>query len=197
MIPKTFNLLFFLKKPKGAPCPMHPIYMRITVDGIPKEFSVGRKCLPEKWNQATGRCIGKKEEFRELNYYLDALVQKAYEAKRMAIEQDKMITPDLIKDILFGNGEKVRMVLEIFQEHNDRFSELVGKEFAKSTLTRYKTSLEHTRNFIKWKYQKNDLEITLISYDFLSSYVHYLKTVRNCNQNSTAKYIANFRKIIN
>lgn len=196
MVPRTFNILFFIRKPKGTATGPYPISMRITVDGNQKEFSIGRKCLPDKWNQKVGRSTGTKEEYRQLNYYLDTLLQKAYEAKQKAIEGNKYISPELIQDIIFGkNEEKPKMILEVFQEHNDRFAELVGKEFAPATLVRYKTSLEHTRNFIQWKYQKLDMEVTLLNYDFISSYVHWLKTVRNCNQNTTAKYIANFRKI--
>ncbi|MFZ4797317.1 MAG: site-specific integrase [Bacteroidia bacterium] len=197
MIPQTFNLLFFLKKPKGNITPQFPIYLRITIDGIQREFSIGRKCEPEKWNQKAGRQLGTKEEARELNHYLDVLFQKAYEAKRKAMEDNKSISPDLIRDILLGKEDKPKMILEVFQVHNTKFAELVGKEFAPGTLIRYKTSLDHTRNFIYWKYKKQDMEVTALSYDFISSYVHYLKTVRNCNQNTTAKYIANFRKIIN
>ncbi len=68
MVPKTFNTLFFIKKPKSPATGPYPIYMRITVDGNRKEFSVGRKCSPDKWNKNIGRSTGTKEEFKELNY---------------------------------------------------------------------------------------------------------------------------------
>lgn len=182
MIPRTFNILFFIRKPKGTTTGPYPIYMRITIDGDQKEFSIGRKCLPDKWNQKIGRATGTKEEYRLLNYYLNTLLQKAFEAKQKAIENNKYISAALIQNMIFGmNEEKPKMILEVFQVHNDRFAELVGKEFAPATLVRYKTSLELTRNFIQWKYQKPDMEVSLLNYDFISGYVHWLKTIRNCN----------------
>jgi len=32
MAPKTFNILFFIRKPKGTTSSPYPIYMRITAD---------------------------------------------------------------------------------------------------------------------------------------------------------------------
>ena len=35
-----------------------------------------------------------------------------------------------------------RMLIPIFQDHNNKIKELVGKEYAPGTLERYKTSLK-------------------------------------------------------
>ncbi|MCS4304865.1 hypothetical protein [Chryseobacterium sp. BIGb0232] len=43
------------------------------------------------------------------------------------------------------------MLIPIFQDHNNRMEKLVGKEFAKGTLTRYKTCLSH-KEFLECKY---------------------------------------------
>lgn len=197
MLEKNFSLLFYLKKPKNNKKGSTPVYLRITVNGVRKEIATGRCCEPERWNSQSGRGNGTKEDIKSLNAFLDTLQVKVHEARRQIVDSDVTVTSELLKSILKGEHTKPRMILEAFQEHNMKFSELVGKEFAPATLLRYKTSLEHTQRFIQWKYQRNDFEITNISYDFISSYVHYLKTVRSCNQNTTAKYIANFRKIIN
>ncbi|GAB1462487.1 Arm DNA-binding domain-containing protein [Pedobacter sp.] len=38
------STLFYLKKPKNYATGMGPIYMRITVDGVRKDFSTGKNC---------------------------------------------------------------------------------------------------------------------------------------------------------
>ncbi len=52
MLEKSLGILFYQKRRgtegKGA----IPIYMRITVDGIRKEVSTGRKIEPERWNSS-------------------------------------------------------------------------------------------------------------------------------------------------
>jgi hypothetical protein len=58
MLDKTFSLLFYLKKPKKYSDGKMPIYLRITVNGIPKELSTKRDCSPNRWNAHAGRAIG-------------------------------------------------------------------------------------------------------------------------------------------
>src|SRR5689334_4744769 len=88
------------------------------------------------------------------------------------------------------------MLLEVFQQHNDQMKELVGKDYSKGTLQRYVISRDHTRSFLRWKFKLDDIEISKVNYEFISDYAFWLKTKRNCNHNSTMKYLANFRKIV-
>jgi len=50
MLSKTFNLLFYLKKPKNYVGGKMPIYIRVTTDGGRFEMAVEKKCEPDKWN---------------------------------------------------------------------------------------------------------------------------------------------------
>lgn len=98
MLEKSFSLLFYLKKPKNyLKGNMLPTYLRITVDGIPKEISAGRQCDPEKWNANAGRVNGTKEDVKSLNAYLDILQTKVYEVRRKLLEKNEMITADGLK----------------------------------------------------------------------------------------------------
>ena len=57
MIPKSFGLLFYLKKPRSYVKGERPIYLRITMDGVMKEMSIHRKCDPGCWDSRIGRAI--------------------------------------------------------------------------------------------------------------------------------------------
>lgn len=197
MLGKNFSVLFFLKEPKNYASGIIPVYMRITVDGHPKEMTTARHCDPQSWNRKAEKAFGKTAQVKELNNHLTALQVKAFEARRLLIENSKEITAEAIKNLLTGQSEKARMILDGFSHHNEQMKALVNKEFSPATLERYKTSLEHTRSFIQWKYNKEDLEITKLDFDFVTDYEFWLKSVRKCNHNTTIKYISNFRKIIN
>ncbi|WP_255505139.1 Arm DNA-binding domain-containing protein [Algoriphagus sp. Y33] len=106
------------------------VYLRITVDGIAKDLSTKRLWSPKRWNNAIGRANGNKEEDRTLNAYLDSLHHKVLQAKKQLIDSDKEVTSEALKNVLLGIGEKRRMILEIYQEHNDRVEDLLDKEFA-------------------------------------------------------------------
>jgi site-specific recombinase XerD len=197
MLEKSFGLLFYLKKPKNYQKGNLPIYLRVTVDGVPKEISTGRQCDPAKWNVHAQRVMGTKEDSKSLNVYLDTLQAKVYEAKRQLLEANKTITAEQLKNVLKGKADRQHMLLEIFRYHNEQVKELVGKEFAPATYTRFNTSYEHVRAFLEWKYGVSDLQINALDFEFIGEYEFWLKSLRRCGHNTVIKYIADLRKIVN
>jgi site-specific recombinase XerD len=196
MLEKSFGLLFFMRKPKNYTSGLLPVYLKITVNGHPKEISTKRNWNPTRWSSEAGRAIGNKEEVKTLNSYLDELQQKVYQAKKSLLEDNKPITADAIKSILTGNTEKKKSILEVFQHHNEQIKALEGVDFASGTVERYATSYKHTQDFINWKYGALDLCIIDLDYEFMSEYAFWLKSIRRCNHNTTMKYLANFKKIV-
>ncbi|GEN73927.1 site-specific integrase [Chryseobacterium lathyri] len=193
---KTFNLLFYIKKAKMNAQGEAPIYMRITIDGKISEISTKRTVQPSKWNSQAQSVKGSSEESKSLNFYLKTFEQKVYDTYYELIREKEIISCDVLKNKLLGRDQKNRMLIPIFQDHNDRIEKLVGKEFAKGTLTRYKTCLSHTKEFIRWKYKISDIDIQKIDYAFLNDFELFLRTERLCNNNSAVKYIRNFGKVI-
>ncbi|MBE7174239.1 MAG: site-specific integrase [Williamsia sp.] len=195
---KSFGLLFYLKKPKGFVAGDIPVYLRVTVDGESFELSSKRKCAASKWNTDAGRMNGKGDDIKAFNTYLDTLQQKVFEAKRKLIELDKDLTPDSLKSSLLGKEVTPRhMILEIFRKHNEQMEALVPQEYAPGTLERYRTSLQHTQDFMMWKYKASDMDIRKLDYEFIEEYAFWLKSERKCAHNTTMKYLSNFRKIVN
>ncbi len=189
--------MFFMRKPKNGQDGLYPIYLRITVDGKSSELSVKRKCHTSSWNARTGRSNGTKEATREFNAYLDALTQQAYQAKRHLIEAAKDVTSDAIKRNMTGaDDEGKRTIMEVFDRHNQRLKALEGTGFASNTVKRYATTLEHTKSFLKWKYNAEDLDIRKLDHETISEFDFWLKSVQKRNHNSTMKYLSNFKKIV-
>lgn len=196
MLEKSFGLLFFLKKTDSSDGLKRKLYGRITINGIAKEFSTKRTWFKDRWDQNANRAIGNKEDTKTLNNYLDALVSKVYEAKRELITSGDDISTENLFQLLFGKTDDRKFILEIFRDENDKMKSLEGKDFAIGTIKRYETSLSHTREFIKWKYNLEDLELRKLDYEFIKEYDFWLKTVRNCSQNTASKYLGNFKKIV-
>lgn len=93
-------------------------------------------------------------------------------------------------------ADDVKYLVPVFKEHNQQIAALVGREYSRGTVTRYTTSLKHTVDFMQWKYRIADIDVRMINHEFITSYEFYLRSVRNCNNNSAVKYIKNFGKII-
>lgn len=109
----------------------------------------------------------------------------------------KEIIGETLKNHYLGTEEKKMMIVNVFKDHNQQMKDLIGKSFAKGTWERYETSLRHTIEFMKWKYNVTDMDVREINPAFISNYEFWLRTVRKCANNSAVKYMKNFQKIIN
>jgi site-specific recombinase XerD len=173
-----------------------PIYLRITVDEERVELSTRRFVLPAKWNSATQKVSGINEEAKMINTYLKTMEQEVFQAHRALIQENKAVTAATLKSRLSGLDITRHYIIDIFRDHNEKIKALIGKQYAPLTLERYETSLHHTQSFINWKYKTPDLDIVQLNYDFIENYAFWLKSVRNCDHNTTMKYLGNFKKIV-
>ena len=195
---KTFGLLFYVKRSKMIGNGTAPVYLRVTVDGERIEISSKRYVNPDKWNANAQKLNGTGEEVRSLNNYLKTLEHQVYEIHRQLIEKKLPLTAVNLKNALLKKDEVTtsKMLIPIFKEHNRQVAALIGTEYAKGTADRYETSLKHTQAFLKWKYKVDDINIEGINHEFIMSYDFYLRSERKCANNSTVKYMKNFKKII-
>lgn len=190
------STLFYAKKAKAAANGLIPIYMRITINGKRIELSTNRFIEISKWSTEAGKMKGTSEEARSINNHLDLLKNQIRDAEMELIYKKITITTEIFKSKLLGVDERARMLVPIFQDHNNKIKELVGKEYAPGTLERYTTSLKHTIEFMQWKYNISDIDITKIDHAFITDYDFWLRSVRNCANNTAVKYLKNFNKII-
>ena len=192
----SVSILFYIKRAKVNNSGVCPIYTRVTVNAKRFEFSTNKYINPDKWSTEGAKVKGTNEDARTINSHLDYLKNQVLEAEKKLFKKDISITSDNLRNELFGQTEIKRMLIPIFQDHNNKIKELVGKEYAPGTLERYRTSLSHTIEFLQWKYKISDIEINKIDHAFVTDYEFWLRSVRNCANNTAVKYIKNFSKII-
>ncbi|RYD59180.1 MAG: site-specific integrase [Sphingobacteriales bacterium] len=191
------SILFFIKGTKRATDDQVSIYLRVTISGQRFETSTHRYVERSKWSKEAGRLKGHSEEAKRVNTFLDTIRAKVYTYQREIQQNEQPLTAETFKAKWSGIADRPRMLCEVFTEHNGKMAQLVDKDYSPATLERYKTSLDHTRSFLKWKYNIEDIAIDKLNYEFVTEYEFWLKSVRNCNHNTSMKYIANFRKIVN
>ncbi len=190
------TLHFYAKSTKANANGLLPIYVRLTVDGKRLEFSTKKFVEKSKWSSELAKMKGTTEEARSINSYLDLMKSKVLDAQMELLHRNETLSIENFKNKLLGTEERLRMLVPIFQDHNNKIKELVGKEYAPGTLERYTTSLKHTIEFMQWKYNISDIDITKIDHAFITDYEFWLRSVRNCANNTAVKYIKNFNKII-
>ena len=192
----SLSLLFYIKKSKADEHGKANIYMRITLDGRRAECSVSRKVKLNEWNSKTQLTLGNSVASQEINRHLGVIKNKVYSIQQNFERDNQSYSATTLRDAILGNDKTKKMLLEIFQEHNDKVESLIGKDFSAGTAERYRTCKKHVAEFIKKKYNQNDIHVQDVNHQFINGFEYYLKTTRKCAHNSAIKYITNFKKII-
>jgi site-specific recombinase XerD len=197
MSEQSIGLCIFLKRPKNRDRIDRFVYLRITANGKQSEVSTHRSWSPHRWDQSRGRATGKEEDAQALNDLLDILIVKCHNIRSRLLELDREISPSCIKDVLLGIDRERKLLLEVFHRHNEKLRKLVPSgECSKATLQKYVSAFGHTKEFIRLYFRKDDLPLSSLNYNFAEGYVLWLRTERNCCENTAAKYLSNLNKII-
>jgi len=184
---KTFAILFYVKRTKLLRNGEAPIFMRITVDALRAEMSILRSINLSDWIEKKGCAKSTNAKNRELNHYLEHIRHRLYEIQKELEDENKTVTAELLKNRYMGINEANVSFVELYTEHNQKLKELIGKGFTAATLTRHETSMKHVVEFMQHKYNRDDILLKDITSDFIREYEHYLRTVRNCANNTTIK----------
>lgn len=192
----AMHLSFQVKSSKKNEFGKAPIYARITINEVRTEFSIKRFIETDKWVNKAGYAKGNSEEIKTLNAHIIAVRTQLFQHYNKLLEAGKSITVEAVKNSYFGITEKSKTIMEVFQYHNDQMKSLIGKEYSFGTHERYATALNHTKEFIEYKYNVSDYPIKLVNHEFITEYEYYLKAVRKCSHNTAIKYLTNFKKIM-
>ena len=196
----SFNVLFFLKKTKLLKNGEASVCMRITVDGTRVENNIRKSIDPSLWSQAKESARGKSRKSCDLNAYIENARIKLHQIFCELEEQNQPITARLLQEIFFGQDkepEAVRTLIGTMQEHNDQCRALVGKDYALITVRRYESCKRYLTELIRQKYKKDDLPLAEVNGELVRAFEFYLKTEKECQQNTVIRYMKCLKKITN
>ena len=193
----TINVLFYIKRAKINSNGLVPVFIRITVEGKRIDKSTGKYVLPERWSTETSRLKGNSEESRSINNHLDLIRKEVFETEKNLLLKGVILNFENFKNEYLGIESTKRYLVPIFEDHNRKVKELVGREYAIATHKRYETSLRHLKEFLEYKFKISDIDIERIDYAFIADYEFFLRTKRNCSNNTAIKYVKNFHKVVN
>ena len=181
---QTFNVLFFIRKTRALKSGENPIMLRISIAGQLAEIQLKRAVKPNLWSQAKERCTGKDAASLEINRYLESVKLRLFEIHRKMEEDGKLINPMEIKRKFLGLDEEHKMFFQVFQEHNDKCRELIGKDYAKVTVSRFDTCLKYFREMSQAQYQRKDIPLKEVTNVMILDYIHFLKSEKGLQENT-------------
>lgn len=193
---KSFHVLFFLKKNKIKANGEAPIAMRITVDKRFREMFVRRSALVENWDQTKGKLKTKDKRSTEINMYIDTVRAKVQNIHRQLEADNLEISAKEICNRFCGVEEKHKILIEVFEEHNKEIKQLQGKGYAQKTIIRFEGTVRYLKEFLKREYKKSDINLKDIDLPFIQKFDTFLKTDKNCAQNTAITRLKQVKKIM-
>ena len=192
----TLSVLFIIKKAKLLKNGEAPICMRITVNKRVVEVMIKRSIPVDLWNQKKECSKGKDRVATELNHYINTVRAKVLQIHRELEIDNKPITADTIKDCFYGRDKVQRSLLEVYAEHNEKCRALIGKEYTESTVTKFDTSINRLKEYIRSCYHCDDIMLAELDGQFIRDFDFWLKTDKHCQNNSALKHLKNLKKVV-
>lgn len=192
----TLSVLFIIKKSKLLKNGEAPICMRITVNKRVAEVMIKRSIPVDLWNQKKECSKGKDRVANELNHYINTVRAKILQIHRELEIDNKTITADIIKDCFYGRDKVQRSLLEVYAEHNEKCRALIGKEYTESTVTKFDTSINRLKEYIRSRYHRDDMMLAELDGQFIRDFDFWLKTDKHCQNNSALKHLKNLKKVV-
>lgn len=191
----TFRILFLLRKTKLNKNGLGPIVIRVTINGKVVEFSSKLFINPDLWDPKAGRAKGKSKVAKEVNDTLKVIWTRLYEDHRTLIEMSGYVTPQGLRDYFLGPKESRYTLLDLFDKKIKQKYKLVNISIEQETLDKYICTRNRIKSFIKEFYNKEDISMNNVNYDFVINFKTHLISEYKHHPNTVVRYLRYLKQI--
>ena len=169
--------MFYINRQKVKKNGKCPIMGRITIDGKVVQYSVKEEIEPKFWDAKKGCCSG--NDRKQINLRLNDLKRDIEGCYQKSVEKNGYVTAEGIKNAIQGIGTNEVTLLKEFALMKKEIKEGIGVTHAQKTYYRYCNAYNVISDFLKYKYNVDDIEFSKINKEFMEDYYSYLLTVRD------------------
>jgi len=180
-----------LKKKNG----MIPVYCRIRYDNRIAQFNTKIDVFGANWDSQTTRVIGNNS--KSVNIQLEKIRIDIIKKYELLYKTNIIITAKTILDLYKNNSLLMDGIMNVFKQHNENMKSLIGIEYSKGSYKNYITTIKHLKNYIKTKFNTDDISLNKLNYDFVYNFSHYILLNTKCTHNGMMKHIQRLKKITN
>lgn len=196
MSSSTFKILFYVRKNYVNKNGKTGIMIRITLNGEISQFSSKLDVDPGQWDVKTGKLKGRSIQAAQFNALLDNIRASLVNHYHEIENTEAFVTAEKIRNAFLGITTRQRTLLELFKQHNEDIQKLVGISKTPATIAKYDRTYRRLIDFMKYKYNISDISLKEINHMFITDFETYLRSESGCNENTTAKFMQFFRRII-
>lgn len=195
----SFRVAFFLRR-NVLKTGESPVFMRITVNGQRAENNIQKSILPSLWDQPKERAKGTSRTALDLNRFIEEARIKVHQIVSELQQNNEPVNALIVQQRFYGinpNKKAERTILHVIQDHNDEAEKLIGKDYSKTTVLRYKSMKRYLGELIKKNYDVDDLPLSQFTGEVIRAYEVFLKTEKDLSQNTLIRYMKALKKITN
>jgi site-specific recombinase XerD len=194
---KKINIIFLLAKARINKQGKCPLRCRITYNQKRREFATGLLIKPNEWDNSK-QCINTEtindSQIETQLSLINHMISQAF--LFLQVQQTDFDVNDIYLHFKGENIKSEKTLLEIFDLHNDSMQRLINIEYSIGTYKKFLEAKNHTQDFIKHSYKKQDLLLKEINLKFLTELDRFLKIQKKQKQITINKTIQRIRKII-
>lgn len=195
-----FSATFFVSRSKVRRNGLSPIMMTICCNGNRASFVTGKQVAVTEWDAKRQRVRGTSEHARLINEHLQLLRNKLSSKENELLGRGYIITAELLKDAMTDKIESLqsKTLLQLFAQFlAERRRDMECGKIAKDTYRNNERAEQLIREYLRYRYQRNDMTLLELNHSFISSFDTYLRTDKKMKQNTTVKFLRILKQVIN
>ena len=193
----SIKILFVLDKIKANRLGLAPLRCRITYLGERKPFATGLFVNPKHWDSKSQLAKPPNEDNNFINAELSLIKNKINQAFLfLQVQGLEFDVEGIYKQYKGEPNQKQLGIVQFYSSYLERLKKMIGKDFKESTWEKFNEILPAIKDFIFFKYQKKDINLNKLDYNFIEDFDYYLKTEKNNSQVTINKKIQRLKKVV-
>jgi len=192
----NIKITFWLYRAKKNSKNLIPIYIRVQQNYDKFFKSTGIYIQAAEWDKKAMRIRGTSQETQTNNASLDALKIKILQVVNQLTVMGRPFNIHTIRKTLEGNDVNQVTLMRVYDEQLSEMNKLKGKDFAPATIIKYKNTQLRLRQYIKFRFQRKDMYLYELNYQFMSGFESFLKQKFNNSTTTCYKHYQRFTRVI-
>ena len=193
----SIKILFVLDKIKANRLGLAPLRCRITYLGERKPFATGLFVNPKHWDSKSQLAKPPNEDNNFINAELSLIKNKINQAFLfLQVQGLEFDVEDIYKQYKGEPIQKQLGIVQFYSSYLERLKKMIGKDFKQSTWEKFNEILPAIKEYIFYKYQKKDISLNKLDYNFIEDFDYYLRTEKSNSQITINKKIQRIKKVI-
>ena len=173
------------------------IRCRITYHKKRHEFATGLFINPNHWNNKLQLAKPPNEENTFINNELSLIKSKINQAFLLLQIQGTDFTTDDIYNRYKGKTNTQNIgIISYYNEYLEKNKKLIGIEIKQITWNKFNYIYNDLKQFIKWKFSKNEILLKDLDHAFIIEFEYYLKTEKLQKQVTINKVLQRLKKVV-